>query len=338
MVRSGCSAEPAADDSRMTSAQGAENGRGSSGQMVWALAQLLRVPNLFTAISDSLAGYLLAQGSAWTVRAEELACLLAASMCFYGGGVVLNDLADQERDRLHRPERPLPSGRISPRLAGGLGFGLLVLAWLLTAILGILAETIWPVVLGTGLAAAIFAYDFGLKSTRLGFVVMGTCRSLNMLLGISLGEMVYGQGLQMAMLWAALSLGVYVAGITLFASREEKDPTARELLRGLGVMALALVMLAMLPAFLGQQASVARHWPHWIVLVLIVGGILGIRAIQAVQWPTPCSVQQVVKQAILWIIVWDATLCFAFAGAEAAMLVVALLIPAGMLGLWIRLT
>ena len=63
--------------------------------------QLLRAPNLFTVPGDPLAGFLLASGGEFVAYAAFLA--MGASICFYCGGLLLNDLADLEEDRRDRP-------------------------------------------------------------------------------------------------------------------------------------------------------------------------------------------------------------------------------------------
>ena len=39
--------------------------------------------------------------------------LAGASVCLYWAGMAANDWADRELDAVERPERPIPSGRIS---------------------------------------------------------------------------------------------------------------------------------------------------------------------------------------------------------------------------------
>ena len=76
-----------------------------------AYLELVRLPNLFTAVGDIVAGYLVVSRGvdvSWGV----LAILIASSVCFYAGGVVLNDYFDRDVDAVERPERPIPSGRI----------------------------------------------------------------------------------------------------------------------------------------------------------------------------------------------------------------------------------
>src|SRR5438128_521247 len=82
-----------------------------------AYAQLVRLPNVFTAFADIGLGIL----ATWQLMPEDLPkdwvwralCLLAASGCLYCGGMVFNDVFDLEQDKRERPFRPIPSGRIS---------------------------------------------------------------------------------------------------------------------------------------------------------------------------------------------------------------------------------
>src|SRR5262245_63491269 len=53
---------------------------------------------------------------------------LAAGSLFYSGGMALNDAFDAEIDARERPERPIPSGRVSRGTVLALGFGMLVVA------------------------------------------------------------------------------------------------------------------------------------------------------------------------------------------------------------------
>ena len=68
-----------------------------------AFLELLRLPNVFTAIADVVMGFLLV---AWTVSGPDwppLVWAVAASTALYLAGMVLNDLFDLEVDRRERP-------------------------------------------------------------------------------------------------------------------------------------------------------------------------------------------------------------------------------------------
>ncbi len=68
-----------------------------------ALVRLLRPALVPTAIADVVAGYAFCGGGAFF----GLLAACGASACFYMGGMVLNDLADRERDAYLNPNRTL---------------------------------------------------------------------------------------------------------------------------------------------------------------------------------------------------------------------------------------
>ncbi|WP_340699026.1 UbiA family prenyltransferase, partial [Cellulosimicrobium funkei] len=72
---------------------------------------LVRAPAVLSVVGDTLAGAA-AAGHALTPRR---ALLPLASACLYAGGMALNDYADRHLDAVERPERPIPSGRVTER-------------------------------------------------------------------------------------------------------------------------------------------------------------------------------------------------------------------------------
>jgi 4-hydroxybenzoate polyprenyltransferase len=84
-----------------------------------AYAQLVRLPNVFTAMADIALAALVT--GALPGQLVEFVLLLVASSCLYCSGMVWNDFFDLEQDKRERPFRPLPAGRISLRAAAGLG-------------------------------------------------------------------------------------------------------------------------------------------------------------------------------------------------------------------------
>src|SRR5436309_14576826 len=113
--------------------------------------QLVRLPNLFTAAADSLAGWLLVSGP--LDAPGQWLPLVCASVCLYAGGIVLNDVFDIDVDRGERPGRPLPSGRVAFRVAVSLGWALLVLG----LGLAVLSGTRYGLLVGTVLAGCVLA-------------------------------------------------------------------------------------------------------------------------------------------------------------------------------------
>jgi len=208
--------------------------------------RLVRAPAVFSALGDPIAGLLLDDGD---FSSEQASRLSAASAMLYLAGMALNDLADREEDARDRPERPIPSGAVSPRAAALIG-GSLLLGGVLAARRG---GARWT---GPALAAMIVAYDFQLKrSAMLGPVAMGACRALSLLMGVEASHgVVTRRGTE-----GALQLGAYVAGLTMIARGETGAARTRELRAGAGLVAGALLATAVRggPASLAWSAATA---------------------------------------------------------------------------------
>lgn len=139
--------------------------------------RLMRIPNVFTAFANVAAGVLLARGGQFEAR--DL-LLVGASGSLYCGGMVWNDYCDRHVDAQERPDRPIPSGEISPNAAAAVGGALFALGLALCARHGFL-----PLLVSVLLCAAILLYDGSLKNTWAGPLAMGSCRALNVVLGLS---------------------------------------------------------------------------------------------------------------------------------------------------------
>lgn len=294
-----------------------------SGFRDWA--QLVRLPNLFTAMADPLAGAL-AVGAGWHDTANILIVLLA-SACLYGGGIALNDWHDYKRDLAERPTRPLPSGRIR-RWHG------LVLAVALLIGGTTLASIPYPATGAVGmlLVATILLYDVLMKDMPIAPAFMGLCRALNLLLGMSLvNDRMITVSMQTYLIFA---LGIYVVGITVTAQREANPKQDRLMLFGAGTVLLGVLMLAALRLLFPAQVA----YPSGSVLVVLLLAGVTYRLSQAVLTPTPPRVQLAIKTAVLGIIVFDAAMVGLIRGLPLSLLVLILLVPAVWLGKWLYST
>src|SRR4029079_18735771 len=107
--------------------------------------------------------------------------LLVATACLYGGGVVLNDFFDRHLDRIERPERPIPSGRVSPATAAVFGGGLLLA--------GVAAASlVTPSALKVAVAIVLLVLSYDSWAKRVPFIGplnMGACRGANLMLGMA---------------------------------------------------------------------------------------------------------------------------------------------------------
>ena len=85
---------------------------------VLAYLRLLRLPTVFTALADIFLGFLLTHPTLTTDEGPNplpsFLLLCAASAGLYLSGMVFNDYFDRLIDAEERPNRPIPSGAISP--------------------------------------------------------------------------------------------------------------------------------------------------------------------------------------------------------------------------------
>lgn len=300
-----------------------------------AYLELVRAPNLFTAAADVAMGFLFVRMTQACEQSWLLAPLVVASILLYASGVVLNDLFDRSADAQHRPERPLPSGRVSLTAARRLGWLLLLAGTAIGWLSALLVGHLRPGLVAALLALCILLYDAWLKRTPVGPLLMGGCRMFNVLLGMSVATAAW-----QAEHWlVAVGIGIYVVGVTWFARSEATRSSRLHLAAATAVMILGIALLASFPAWTDDHVSPPRELPdHWGLLMLILATVVGWRCLRAVIDPAPARVQSVVKMCILWLVVLDAAVCYAVAGPVAAAIILLLLLPAGLLGRWIRLT
>jgi 4-hydroxybenzoate polyprenyltransferase len=291
-----------------------------------AYLQLVRLPAVFTAMADIVLGFVLAHRVLSPV--SEFLALLGTSTGLYLAGMVFNDFFDRALDAKERPNRPIPSGRVSPRAAFALG------ATLLAAGLGCAwAAGGLSIAIAVTLAALILAYDGFLKRTVSGPIAMGGCRMLNVLLGASGAVLSVWKSSQIGV---AAAMGIYVAGITWFARREAVSSSRAQLMVATLVIHCGIVALLMLlfavwpPSDLNGRAAIA---------LLAVTAFVDVRLAPALSEPTPGNVQAAVKRLLLAIVLFDATMIYGITGNPTLACGTALLIvPAATLGRWIFIT
>lgn len=191
--------------------------------------ELVRAPAILTVIGDTLAG---GSAAGHSLGGRRIALPLA-SACLYAGGMALNDYADHELDARERPERPIPSGRISARRA------LTVAAALTAAGLGLSAVGGGrrAFALGIPLAASIWTYDLLAKNNAVtGALTMGSCRALDVLMGAGTGS------IRPALASAGI-MGGHTVAVTLLSRGEVQGTTtavASSVAAGTGLLASAV--------------------------------------------------------------------------------------------------
>lgn len=281
--------------------------------------QLIRLPAVFTALSNILAAHLIAtQGS---VRWTELSLLLVASGLIYSAGMVLNDCFDLEQDRRERPSRPLPSKRISVTSAWRIGWSLLAGGILMAGLAGLASLVIAMI-----LAGAVLLYDGLLKETFAASLAMGSCRYLNWLLGLSIIPLTADACL------IALPIFSYILALTILSEIETGEQRQSAIVLCAGGILLTLGLIA------GLHALGILHRP-WVLVAAVIPAIyLLVRLASLYRSPTPGQVQGTVKLLILGIIPLDAILVFAGGPWWGGVAVLGLMIPAAALGRVMYLT
>ncbi|QDV33788.1 UbiA family prenyltransferase [Tautonia plasticadhaerens] len=298
--------------------------------------QLVRLPNVFTAAADSLSGWLLVGGA--LVDVGGWLPLVLASMAIYASGIALNDVFDLELDRVERPGRPLPSGRVSRRFAVVLAVVLLAFGLASASVVGTR-----PAVVASALIAGVVAYDAGIRRTVLGPELMGACRGLNVLLGMSLAP-----GLGGPTAWAvAGGMAVFIVGVTWISRFEtavgrRAAPAAGMALQAIGLSALvwAASSAAMLP-----QPGPAPSRADRVFMLAIGLAILAIASARilrasgrAVADPRPQTLQLAVKTGILSLIWLHVGVVAGSRGPVEAIAVALLWIPSALAARWIYST
>lgn len=287
-----------------------------------AYLELVRVPNLVTAVADVIAGFAYGGGrvSDWPM----LLWLSASSVCLYAGGVALNDVCDATIDGDQRPDRPIPSGRVSVQAAKRLAIVL--------AALGIVFAT-WASVpsgiVATSLVVCVVLYDAVLKRHAIAPAIMGLCRSLNFCLPLAgLGVLASSPGhvLPLAAIW------LYVTSLTYFAQGEAACKPA------LAVGRRRRLAIGTLGVCLSAMSLVGLHWtlqaPHDAFLVGVAAVVIALAycGASAVRRPEPASIQRAVRAFVMLLVGLDVCIAWASRGSGIAVVVAGLLVLAVILG------
>lgn len=166
--------------------------------------------------------------------------------CYYLAGMCLNDVCDAAYDGVHRPSRPLPSGRVSR-----IGARLLVFALFLTG-----TAAVWGAPFRQGLFAAVLLmalivwYDLAHKNNPFSVLLMASCRFLV----FAVAALAITGSMPTSVLFAAGIQFTYVVCLSLVA-RYENSRTTPFSLPVIPLMLAGISLLdGILLAFLVQPA------------------------------------------------------------------------------------
>lgn len=208
---------------------------------------LARISNAPTVVSNVIAGAALAGvlRPAFT-PVMDIALLALAMVLYYTAGMYLNDLFDRKLDARERPERPLPSGRVSSTEALIVTVLLFATGTFLLALVGRAS-----LISGLVLVGLIVLYDAWHKSNPLSPVLMASTRVMVYVTAF----LTFAPTVTFSFLFWTLIMGLYIIGLTYIAKTETRSLT--------GYWPAALVLL---PALLG---AVSLPWLQlWLPLAL----------------------------------------------------------------------
>lgn len=278
---------------------------------VAAYAELVRVPNLFTAPPDVILGAALVVAADAVVSLRATAGLALGSVLLYAGGTTLNDYFDAPVDADERPERPIPSGRVSR--SGALRFGLALLGGGVTV--AFVAAGVGGGAVAGVLAIAILSYDGLLKGGPAGFLAMGSTRGLNVLLGTTAAGVAPTELPGWALTVPVVVAG-YIAAVTYMAAEEATGVDRRTVVvAGIGVVAATVSALALIwvvspgSPLVGVQAVEMEGVGAALAGTVVAGGFLawtGRALAGAYRNPAPEVVGPAVGTCVVALVLLDA--------------------------------
>ncbi|WP_157832747.1 UbiA family prenyltransferase [Nitrosarchaeum koreense] len=266
----------------------------------------MRFPGIFTAFSNILLGFFIY--SEFVVDWFNLFPLLAASGFLFLAGMTLNDYFDYNIDKNERPNRPLPSGKISRKVALCLGITLFVAANISASFVGFQA-----VMISVIMTILILAYDIKLKNIKtIGILNLSSIRFLNVILGSSIVLFNFD------IIWISIPIAIFVAGISILAKTESSI-----YLRKVKITNLIFVLftISYVVVLIHDKGSI-----HWLILGMFV--VVNYLPWMVIKEKSSMTTQKIVTIQLLSIPILDAILVMAFSNVIFAVVTLSMIFPA----------
>ena len=278
---------------------------------------LVRLPNLFTLPSNILVGIAAISSLAFTLTSfVQFLLLVTISILLYCVGIVLNDLYDFDIDKKERPNRPLPSGKISRRSA----IVLVVIFSTLALILSLLVS-FSTLVISSILFLTIFGYDKYLKNTHAGPFTIASARVMNILLGTSVSFRSVDSYSQIVTLTFVLIITFVYVSLIGFISRYEvrgfSDNAKLLLPPAIVAIVISSIILFSLMGFFKLES----------LIILSLFSLIMLISFSRIYRRDSGRTQQIVRNMILSIIVLDSTFLTGIIGIELGLAVLILMAP-----------
>jgi 4-hydroxybenzoate polyprenyltransferase len=245
------------------------------------LLVLSRASNLPTVWSNCLAGWWLGGHG----NPGKLPFLFAGITFLYVGGMYLNDAVDENFDRQHRKQRPIPTGAISAGAVWKLG-----LLWLALGLAFLFRAGTTTGQLGVFLVVCILLYDAIHKLITFSPLLMGACRFFGYLAAASIGT----GGVTGWAIWCGLALALYIMGLSFLARRE----SAR------GPIQYWPIILLVVPMVLAFWMNAGDYRKSAALLSLVLG-LWILRSLRSVFWAIEPQMGRAVSGLLAGIVFVD---------------------------------
>ena len=283
--------------------------------MNWfSVFQLMRPANMVTAIADVIAGIAIAGFLVIDIISLQhtihiiLLCISTASL--YAGGIVFNDVFDIEDDKANRPERVIPSGRVSLKQASILGITLFVIG-----IISSLIVSSFSGILAVSITVLALLYDkYGKHHPFFGPINMGLCRGVNLILGMSISS-----NLEPKYFLIALIPVIFIAAITLTAQKETKGKNKAAI--GIAMLLDAIIVLG----FILISQNFNFSFKNTFLFLLFWYGLNVVAKFKAIFNNNPKLIMKAVKTGVLSLIPLNASYVAGFSSVYIAVFVLCLL-------------
>ncbi|GAA3563270.1 UbiA family prenyltransferase [Snuella lapsa] len=274
----------------------------------------MRPANVITSIADIIAGIAIAGFLVPDIWNQEIIThiilLSISTACLYAGGIVFNDVFDVEQDKTNRPERVIPSGRLSLKAARSLGmilfaFGITA-AFFVSNTSGYLAITI--------MLLALLYDKYSKHHVAFGPLNMGLCRGFNLILGMSINLQLDSKYYLIGILPV-----LFISAITLTAQKETK---------GKNKLAIAFAMLLdtlIVVGFIVMQQYYDLSIRKALIFLIFWYGINTVAKLRAILNNNPKLIQKAVKLGVLSLIPLNASYTAGFSSVSMALLLLCFL-------------
>ena len=281
---------------------------------------LFRLPNVFTAPSNILAGYYAVVEPA-NASGLHLAILIICSILLYLSGIVLNDYFDIEVDRRERPLRPLPAGTVSKRKVLLMGIVFIIAANFISLLVSTSTFIIAAILSGT-----IVSYDYRMKYSVYGPGMMGAARALNVMLGSSpiFLTTVLNTNNSARVAVVTVSLFLFVFAISRLSRKEIDETDKVRTAKGSFLMIFAVLAILIVSGLVG--VFLKDLFANLALFAIIM--IITFKPLLQRQPLSSKDIQRTIKTMVLSIIVLDSAFVSGSAGTAYGLVTLMLIMPA----------